>query len=776
MPFLNTSIVIAETDCPRFTDGRRILSNLFYTNKATPLLPLLTRRDLNVILDYLQSHLKNRVVYDAEIIKHLQSLPLFENIDNSYTSVWGKNAYIWPANALAVAYQKWLEGYDAVFIKEYAKWSQLGTAEQLTISTIFTENLYTQFIFPHFHQMNSGERYQHLEYIRDRLYRSCKSNSENYYTIISSYGIRQHLIDQQQRALSFIGALKSLRCIGNDGSPLRSVSAFCNHTCRIFNAFSAHFLFLPDNYRSKSSEWLAFFIELGLQQTVSQEKFIEFCQETANGKVTDIKMCSNVLLEYLLKIQKVWHSSSNANFLQRVSVIPFVQQEPVPQFTWLLPTVCPVSQLVKLRGSAPVANASLLWTVKPIVMLPIEFSSGTAGVAQMLGIVINPSTEDILQNVSNICKSPYSQQSLFVNYPKNLACPINGHHTLLDIMFKTFSHFNLNAASSLSKSNLQVLQALPCIPVHHTNSSYSASTDNLLSTHMVLVKPSCVVHAQWKSQDVKDFHPFLHCLPKRLQSVSTLLQSIGVKDKLELSHLQITLASAFEASEGSPLDKNTDISIKKAIEKLYELLHQSDGSHQSNATALAPLYLPDSNNVLRSSKSLLYGDTRNYWGAIQLDLTGSPYYHFNILLAKYKHSALDICRVLPDSVRPIGLSVACEKVVLVESRGTQDSEVARQLMRTIEIPGIPDGIVSLISKIVTKQDDEDHLKEIVRNYLSNIDIVTVTDLKSQIVLKDSRKCIGTLNITFCYVPGEERLVLYLDSNLSYPVDDDDAYS
>ena len=72
-----------------------------------------------------------------------------------------------------------------------------------------------------------------------------------------------------------------------------------------------------------------------------------------------------------------WTASSNktggqdcSGFLREVSEISFILQENLPELEWVLRGVCPGGQMVKLRGSAPLSHATLVWTVKPVVSLP----------------------------------------------------------------------------------------------------------------------------------------------------------------------------------------------------------------------------------------------------------------------------------------------------------------------------------------------------------------------------------------------------------------------
>ena len=775
MPFLDLSVVVAQSNCPSLTDGPSILSNFYHSNIETPLLSLLEKADLEVIIEYLKltKILECDPEQKATVLQQVQSLPLFENIDGSYTSILNKSAYIWPGGLSSVAYQKWLEGYDIVFIRSGAKWSSLGSAEQLSVSRITAGELYVKFIFPHFHKMDDNDRFQHLLHIRDYMYQ--RNTADAAITLYRQTS--KDISARKYRAQRFISALKSLHCI-SDGSSLQPVSHFCDHAITIFNTFSCHFSFLPDMYKDSRNpeEWLTFFSQLGMKQTVSQEEFLHFSKETANGTVDCIKECSEVLLEYLYLQHHVWDD----RFLDQVSRIAFLFQVDLPKLNWVVPSVYPVGQLVCLRGSAHLSDADLLWTVKPIVSLSTSVTEIDVGIVDtsfehILGITGNPTLSDVIANVQNLSmKSRYAEQGLFSNYPVQLQCPV-GKSSLLDIMYKNLSY--LDSVHSRSGGDVSKLKLLHCIPVYNTISVPIRSSHERT---LVLVKPCQVVNAKHGSHDVKLLHPFLHCLPEKLNSLHNILEAVGVKRSLELCHVQVVLQSIFEASGGDELDINTDVCVVFAIKKLEEFLDglkkgTSDAEFSKSATeVLSPLYLPDSENRMRPSKSLLYGDVLNYLGEIDLDLSDIENFYFNIKTPKYRCNAIDICRLLPDSVRPVGLSTVCRQVVMDSCLKTTDSEVALQLMQTIEIPEIPEAIVSVINKTVGKQENEDGLKVFVQTYLSKIKVVTINGLKFEIIHEASNKCIGLLDAGFCFIPGEDKHILYLDTN--YDPEDDDAHS
>ena len=77
--------------------------------------------------------------------------------------------------------------------------------------------------------MSEDERYHHLKHIKNFLFATNKSISQ------------QVMVNMNHalyfRACTFINKLETLACIGDDGETLRPVCDFCDHTCSIFKAF-----------------------------------------------------------------------------------------------------------------------------------------------------------------------------------------------------------------------------------------------------------------------------------------------------------------------------------------------------------------------------------------------------------------------------------------------------------------------------------------------------------------------------------------------------------
>ena len=143
-------------------------------------------------------------------------------------------------------YNNWIRGYSMAFLKKYASWCELCSPSELGIEEIVTEDMYVQYIFPHFRLMSESERYEHLQHIRDDLFYSNKNNLSHRNATV------------KQRAVSFINALQRLECIGEDGHPLHPVSHFCDHEKEIFTTFSRHFKYFISNPQ-ETYHWMKFF-------------------------------------------------------------------------------------------------------------------------------------------------------------------------------------------------------------------------------------------------------------------------------------------------------------------------------------------------------------------------------------------------------------------------------------------------------------------------------------------------------------------------------------
>jgi sacsin len=740
IPFLNSAVVTAPVEnIPELSDHDKILSYFYYTNQREPITSVLKdTTHINTLVRYFASDAKPT---NEVWVRNVSSLPLFEDVAGNYLPVSDKKTFIWPVLACDVGYCSWASDRDVRFIKPESTWKQLGSAEQLKVCSISAEQLYSCYIFPAFAVLREEERYKHLDHIRQVIYPLARK--------------KRHF-----DAESFIDNLIRLKCIGPDYSTLQPVSFFCDPNVEVFKEFSSDLglEMLPLQLRTK--DWLEFFKELGLKKTLTPVEYLDLCSKTAEGKVKKVRECSDMLIQYLFskEIRKLW--SKEHDFLGQVSRIAFVPTCNTSSIDWIVPGKNQSNQLVPLNGAASVNLMSLVWTVRPIINLPQhcffpphQRDEASTTLLEELNVMSKANVLEVVANIRKISnESPYSMKALFDNYPEQLVTPENGL-SLLTVMMS-----NLDFLSNEEYQASQMLADLPCIPVY-------CDSSNEDERKMVLVKPSSTLA---NSHLAQKYHPYLYSIPAELRKLIPFLTEIGVKNDLELHHMQIVLEKIFNRSQGAELDPDARECVEKALEFLFS--HLSTLPH-NDAAKLSPLYLPDVNNVLKLSTTMLYGDTASYFGHVELDLTGTKYSHYDIIEDAYGVAALDLCRLLPKNIQPLGMSVMCKQAPNEDCISVDHSEYSRRVEEMLQHAMNPHAFVNIYKKFVSSKTSSEDLEHLVEEFFSSITVVTKQNFGSQIILRESNQVIGHMKSFFYFESQEMPRTLYISEQFD---DDDDV--
>ena len=599
IPFLDTTVVTAEVECPTLSDRDKVLTYFYHANMNEPLTSVIRQ---TYHIDTLISYFACAANPGSNVwVSQISSLPFFEDVMGKYSPIIANSTYIWPVMACDTGYSSWIRGRNVLFLKAGGSWAylKLGSAEQLKIQSISAEQLYTRYIFPSFDSLKEAERYKHLQHINEMMY----STAKNYKDI----KISRHTLDEEHQKISdagsFINALTKLMCIGPDYSTLQPINAFCDHEVEIFKVFSSYgeFQMLPKQLQE--DRWLEFLKELGLKQQLTQSEYLELCKRTASMKVKQARECSDVLLKYLFsyEIRKLW--SGEQVFLNQVSRIAFAYTRDTSSVDWIVQGKCQANQLVQLNGAASVTLMKRVWTTRPIIHLPeqcyrVYKDQETTSLLENLNILTTANVPDVVANMRNICgQSCYAQEILFYNYPEDLNAPKDT--SLLNIVQDNLWVLSVHT----NDFRPHMVKDLPFIPV------YCPKKDR---RKMVLVKSSSVLSY---GCSVSEYYPYLHCIPVELKDLMSLLTEIGVKSSLELHHMQTILEKIFQHSKGTELDPNARACIKSALKFIYTRLATL---LQNASETLTTLYLPDVNNVLKLSTDMLYGDTPSYFGHVKL--------------------------------------------------------------------------------------------------------------------------------------------------------------
>ena len=749
MPFLDSTVVTADVDCPKLSEHGKMLKSFYHTNVNIPgsLTAVIKQtKHMDTLIDYFS---RNSSPGNPKWVKQISSLPFFEDVEGTYSPIVGKKVYLWPSSACSAGYNCWASD-GVLFVRAEAKWTNLASAKQLSIHTISAEKLYMEYIFPKFYRLEETDRYLHLEHIRRELF----SVNLNYSNLTDCSSSQLQMI---HNAYDFIAALKALKWIRKGYSFLQPISAFSDPTVEIFSVFSDDYQTLPDQLRSK--EWLKFLRQLGLKETLSKDEFLKLCKKVAT--TVGGGHCSDTLIKYLFVNNYQTHWSRDGHFLKQVSNIPFAYTYNASSVSWITPGIISrANQLVRLNGTTLCSsigsfncrlNKHLAWTVKPLIEFhftdPLTSQNETQFLLESLGIVYKPAVSDVIANIQNIYKqSRYADESFFNKFPDSLLPP-DKNYNILDILYTNLSYLD----RCKHRAGIEVLAECPCIPVHC----------DLLSKDkkkMVLVKPSRVILSGDSS--VTKYHPILHSLPDKLHSEAQLFTEIGGSQSLNLHHMQIVLEWVFSHSSSKKLgdDPNTRRFVPNAIEFLKENLPYA--SDESAATSLTPLYLPDSKDELKNSKDMLYCDSTC---RIQdIDLTGTPYSHFDIRKISYGVSALEFCRLLPENVRPLRMSEKCRQIPDPDCETVEHCDMIVDIQKSLQDENSLSVISQAYKLLIDCKTSQRELNLIIQSYFLSFKIITKRNLKMQLVLKESNKKIGNVLSDFHLESTDTQHVLYVD--------------
>ena len=780
LPFLDTSLLCGASvqSCPTLHDADTMLKYLCCLHERDDLSEQFTKEVVLVLIDYFKV-IDFKIDHDSCSL--IKSLPLFENIDGTFTTLKGKTPYVWPSKVCRKGYQKWLKKYDTVFLKSTGDWTKLGSPEQLQIKELSAAQVYTNYIFPALSQLDETERYEHLGHIKDKLIdeyirlRKCQPQ------------VSHDEVVCQDQASKFLNDLMNLECIGGNNEQLRPVRDFCNHQFEVFQVFRTHFRFLPEKLKEKSDipSWLSFFETIGLKVNLTQDECLNLCREVSRGQHKELSKASQALIGYLfsedVREKLKWHNLSR--FLQTLADIPFVCTEDISKYEWICPPAKPCSRvrsgdkqmsMTRFNKAALLNDAVLLWTVKSVIALPgyrpYLRREEDQQILKQLQVTQAAEVSHVIENIQNICKATkLANQQLFDNYPEILKKPIEGEE-LIAVMSHQFQFLNSKETATVQQ-HYSTLASLPCIPVYTT-------VDSMLKWQVVLVKPCSVVSCG--KAEIKPFHPFLHYLPPKLSSIDEFLEKIGVQRKLGLSHLQIVLEAAFNVSRGDELDENTKRCVVEAVKLTYKLLEAAAEPatspymiKQAAEKVLHPLYLPTTEDTLALSTDTVYADDPSYRTSMLLDLSETPYKVLSMEQALYGFSDASFCGLLPDSLRPTGLSIICSMQIAFRCEFVADSELAKRVKTSLKVEAVGKGCLSAVQAITHRKGIYEALETQIIDFLTNTEVKTVNRLKTSVVLIDSDREVGEA-LTSCFLHASPAgSVLYVSSKLE--ITDEEPY-
>ena len=742
-----------------------VLSILYHLHQKTQVLSNLrdVKKTIQILFDYFG---RINFKHEPHSLKIIKSLPLFEEVDGNLTSLSNKVLHCWPSEASLTGYDEWNFSGSFVFLPANGPWTTLcSDITTLGGSNLTERDLYIKFIFPNFKLLSSENRKEHLKHIKDTMFNYALYESESDHVRNSRH----------QSAVEFLEELKQLPCLEAKNGVLQPIRAFCDHNMAIFNVFPEHFYFVPEEYKD-NDEWLKFLKKLDLKVTVTIAVFESFAKLVESGRHENISKASEVLVSYLFSDSaKEWHQKPN--ILSRIKCIRFVEVSNLDNLEWVKKSCKPPLYLVNqsigltmLNEAVIYDSAALIWTVKPVINLPVPpylwHNSEQYNLLQKnLGVILRPKVEDVLMNLENISQTDLAKFDLFHKYDSRYNIREDSHRVeIKDIIEQSLSYlFECEAEEQLIK-----LKCVSCIPV-------------LASRNQpVLVKPLQVV--RYIPDDCPHFFPYLHKLPSFLMGFEEV-KHMGISDNITVKTLQYLLMTMHEQLSNN-LDRNTQTTVREAIIELHKLLQKFQYSKKNIIEDISPLYFPNQDGILVKTTDLVFIDSHRYRRTEKkFDFSHSQYSLFilpppaqnsssTIMYDSVSMTSDVISLRLPKDVRPKGISLICREELIDDTKASDNNSPL--YLHFMALKSIATALKAILSKIVMGEFDDgtqtrvDECKidqfvpTLVDSFITNIEVIIIKNLKCHVIVDE--EIIATIQAKYLFQKGNDNFILYVDTN------------
>ena len=592
-----------KIELPNIEIPNNILKTVYLINKdCKDNLIALTDEELTILFQTFSSvSYLSDLTHPNECAYYIKQLPIFQTIHKKSTDLSSASkVWIWNNRVCKDGIEKWICHIpkSVIFLNPNAPWAMLeNQADFLNIKKISLYEVYCDYIFPHFDSMDSNMRTKHIKFILTKVFSSCEYKSKD--------------MDSSDHfeALKFINHFKDLKCIGDDDMNLRNIGSFYDHTQEIFSAFCDENCFLPKELQNDDiQKSLKFF---GLRSIPTATEFLDYCHKVSNfTQISTATKASQILLNILFKNKDDYQHIYKKSFLQQVSHIPIAIIQTFSKLNDIARQYLTNNHitdengtiyLTKLHESCIATYKHSVWTYKPLIQLPVLFyhDDVVKTRAEILGVSLVPSKDDVVQNLTNLANSEFADFSRFHQHSSHRTAKIScdlpsvvlGMLKCINEKILKLKAENRNLFVAELRNQLEDLNFLP-VKLHVNG--------------YALVKPAQVLVMD--SSSLRPYYPFLHPLEDKLQSIIQLLSQIGVKMCLDFSHIQLFFKLAKDLCKDKEVDINIKLAAAKATEELIVLLRKFENEGQKENIQLKPLYLLNEKNVLTECSKLVVFD------------------------------------------------------------------------------------------------------------------------------------------------------------------------
>ncbi|XP_069056702.1 sacsin-like [Pleurodeles waltl] len=499
----------------------------------------------------------SRVKNKDDFLDVLQSVPLFETMQKGRVCLNSYNTKYILQTKLSENSKAFEELYQLDPKTVFLNNSSMNTAlsEHLNIKIIDDLTFFTKFVIPQIPQLNEVELLKTLQLL----------------VCIIRYDWQSYPVHKN----TIVASLQPIKLIRDSEGVLREASYFYDKDVPRFSTLGLQSKFIPEHFlRNLGLEYFeikSLLIDLGMKCEISEEDFIMFAtqieREAKGGNsVLELTPKIKVLFHHLLSLKEAELQDS---FVNKISCIKFlIPLEIKGELQSLHLPYAQNTHLITLSNSLVIQqddDMDLLWTSVAILSTRRGLSKKEMKVLERFGVLCEPPTHLVLENLKNVCKTPCSTKEL-----------VNTRSQVLQTMY-TFLQKHLDFETAL-------LNDLSCILVDDG----------------ALAEPNQVVFSLNAPLELR---PYLYKLPPLLGCYSMLFQKIGVQPEATLFHYARTLAAIHaESSEKESLHPNLKRAVFKATQEFFRLLGEDKTTGFEN---LRPLYLLATDGKLYESDTLV---------------------------------------------------------------------------------------------------------------------------------------------------------------------------
>ena len=442
-----------------------------------------------------------------------------------------------------------------------------------------------------------------------------------------------------------------------------------------------------------------------------------FCKIVASGNHHSLHNASDELLNYLFSFQ----TSFSVDDFYKISEICFVRPDPLPRLSWIKTPCAPVNstlQLTTLRGAAVSSRDNLVWTVMPVVKVPWNQWL----TEKHLGMITQPSGEDVYNNVLSISKAALADFKLFSTYDLKDAWE-TGKTDIVSVMSA-----NLMDLFETYVDKLKDLANVACIPV-------VADVTKPEHTY-VLVNSLQVVWSMDASE--KCLEPYINELPSGMHTASLALEKIGVTQLIGIKHLEYILQCIHHQIGGRKIHQNQLLKVRTAILKIMNICDHDFKQRD----ALTELYLSCNELTLVKSTHLLVDDSQRYGDA--LDFSSSSYKMFVLPpdtssecceLSLDLKSEASLCLSLRERLRPKRISVCLLEINEKDVKICETpSDLCEQLSHMIQFHKKIRLVLSQSNEGVLEPELREAIANNIAAIIEQVKVQTVSSLRTELFL------------------------------------------